>query len=418
MGRKRRSRPLGSIREREGGWEARLPYSVDKKRSVLAGRFGTAEEAQEALEDAIGRIRHSHQVATVKAKRGLSVSEVCEKYVDARVSDPDSPLATNTVVGYQASIKNYVAGREFGSKSVLQVQAQDVTRWGAGLARAGVPQSRREYARRVVSAAFAWGYSMGLMPHVPLDGVRSRSTKLSRNVQNSAGVILPTWKQFAVAVKFPQRWEDRVLLALLGWCGLRWGEARSLTCDDLVSGEASVWVRSVLVKRPSVLTGGAAEWVIEPVKAGNPSLVPVPHGLFECLEVLAEQRGGHGLLFRADQRASRGGVGVLSSSNFRQRVFVPAVEASGADPKFRVKDLRAFAGSTLVDAGATVVEVAGFLRHDVRTSEKYYLRPSPADPDRYKHRLEAGGATLTERLTSLYDVWLNRFPKTRESLRF
>lgn len=412
MGRRRTTRPKGSIREREGGWEARLPYSVDKKRSALSGRYRTAEEAQDALDEAIRAVKHRQQVATVKATRGMTVTEVCEKYVAARASDPDSPLAVNTVVGYKAAVKNLVKPTVFGGLSVMRVKASDVNRWQQHLVRENVPQSRRDYARRVVSASFSWAYGLDLMPEVSLLGVRKRGTKLSRHTQNQSGVILPTWQQFATLVAHPDRWEDRVLLALLGWCGLRWGEARSLTVESVNTDDRTLWVDGVWVKKPATLTGtGATEWVREPVKAGNPASVPVPKDLFACIERLCEERGT-GLLFRADQRKSRGGEQVLSSSNFRSRVMVPAVMATGAVPAFRVKDLRAFAGSTLVDSGATVVEVAGLLRHDVRTSEKFYLRPSPSDPDRYKFRNTATGATLAERIDSLYSVWLGRFPHT------
>lgn len=96
MGRKRRTRPQGSIREREGGWEARLPYSVDKKRSVLSGRYRTAEEAQEALDDAIQKAKHNQQVATVKARRGMTVAELCTKYVEARTTSALTPKRSAT----------------------------------------------------------------------------------------------------------------------------------------------------------------------------------------------------------------------------------------------------------------------------------------------------------------------------------
>ena len=410
-----KTRPQGSIRLREGGYEVRLPYSVDKKRSVLAGRFATFEDAEEALRDAVAKARHQQTVDTVRSRRGVSVAELCHQYVDARAKDPDGPLATNTIVGYRSAIDNHIAPTHFGKQSVNMVDETDVNRWYQTIAATGTSKSRREYARRVVSASFTWAAGLGIMQPVQLFTVRKRSTKLSKQTTSST-VVLPTWKQFAEIVEHPKRWEDRLLLALLGWCGLRFGEARSLNATDLNVDDYTIRVERVWVRRPATLTGtGKAEWVVEPVKAGNPANVPVPTPLFTELLQLANRRNFDGLLFRADQH-DRGGLGILSSSNFNSRVFYPARNHAQA-PQVKVKDLRAFAGSTLVDAGATIVEVAGMLRHDIRTSERYYLRPSPADPDRYNLRQHANGATLTDRIGSLYGVWANRFPNTAQALQ-
>ena len=415
MGKKRKTRPQGSIRLREGGYEVRLPYSIDKKRSVLAGRFTSFEDAEEALKEAIAKTRHQQTVDTVRSRRGVSVAELCHQYVDARAKDPDGPLATNTIVGYRSVIDLHIAPTAFGKKSINMVDETDVNKWYQTIASTGTSKSRREYARRVISASFTWAAGLGMMPPLQLSTVRKRSTKLSKQT-TSTSVVLPTWKQFAEIVEQPTRWEDRLLLALLGWCGLRFGEARSLNATDLNVDEETIRVERVWVRRPATLTGtGKAEWVVEPVKAGNPADVPVPSPLFVELLQLARKRNFDGLLFRADQH-DRGGLGILSSSNFNSRVFYPARTYANA-PDVKVKDLRAFAGSTLVDAGATIVEVAGMLRHDVRTSERYYLRPSPSDPDRYTLRQHATGATLTARIGSLYGVWANRFPNTAQALK-
>lgn len=86
-------------------------------------------------------------------------------------------------------------------------------------------------------------------------------------------------------------------------------------------------------------------------------------------------------------QAVRTGWGVLDNSNFKRGVFDPAREAWGLvgdalrpklDPRRNaliIKDLRAFAASVLVDAGATTLEASKLLRHtDPRTTLAHYDR--------------------------------------------
>ena len=429
--RKRVTRPKGSIRKRENGmYEARLPYSVDKKRSVVetstgVRRFKTVKEAEEAMEAAITAIQRRERVTTTQARKGLTVTQLCERYVEERRTDPDAPLATNTIIGYKAAIERSIKNTNFGKMRIGRVTAPDVNKWLRELADDGVPQSRRNYAKRVVSAAFSWGAGEGLMPVVSLASARKRSSKFARHKENIRGtVMLPTWKQFADIVCQPDRWEDRLLIALLGWSGLRWGEARSLQTNDF-NGDGTIRVERTWVKTPKVLTGtDKTSWNPEPVKAGNPRDVLVPSGLLQPLAELTAMRGS-GLLFRADQRKSRGGRQILLSSNFRQRIWLPAIESAGlgkpADPKDRralkIKDLRAFAASVLVDSGATTVETAALLRNDPATSERFYIRPTlEGDPDRFRLRMSVEGSTMRERLDYLYVAWAARFPLVTERL--
>ena len=412
MSRQRRTRPQGSIRLTAGGmFEARLPGSVDKKRSALSGRYGTQQEAQQAIDNAVTQIRRRERVATARARRGLTVSELVAKYITDREEDPDNPLATNTTIGYKMNLKNHIEGTAFGRISVNVVTANDINKWQRALSREGLGSTQRDRCRRLVSASFNWAAGADLMPYVPMATIRKRSTKHARHTANTGNkVMLPTWEQLGTIVATPDRWEDCLLIALLAFTGLRWSEAKSLECRD-VNSDGTITVERVLVRRPKSLTGtGETEWVTEPVKAGNPDKVIVPKGLLPSLEALVAQRGNRGLLFRADQRKRKKPIQILSLPNFRQRVWQPACVKADVEG-LKVKDLRAFAASVLVDSGATVTETAALLRHDPRTSQKFYIRPTfDDDPVRFTLREQAVGQTMRQRLDSLFSLWSQRFP--------
>lgn len=79
----------------------------------------------------------------------------------------------------------------------------------------------------------------------------------------------------------------------------------------------------------------------------------------------------------------------------------------------KVKDLRAFAASVLLDSGSSLTEAALLLRHsDKRTTERHYARAMQErahDRARRDVRVDQG-ASLPERLDALWEAWVAAFP--------
>ena len=79
-----------------------------------------------------------------------------------------------------------------------------------------------------------------------------------------------------------------------------------------------------------------------------------------------------------------------------------------------MKDLRAFAASVLVDAGATPLEASVLLRHqDSRTTERHYARAMSVeahDPDRVSLRTKTD-LSLPLRIEALWQLWAKKFPE-------
>lgn len=120
-------------------------------------------------------------------------------------------------------------------------------------------------------------------------------------------------------------------------------------------------------------------WQQEPPKAGMTATVPLPRPLWLRLVALADRRlleapmpmpAGR-LLFRrpVTSHVDTQGIGVLDNTNFRRDVWTPARKAAGLigghslpalDPRrnvIKVKDLRAFAASVLLDSDSSLTEV-------------------------------------------------------------
>ena len=103
---------------------------------------------------------------------------------------------------------------------------------------------------------------------------------------------------------------------------------------------------------------------------------------------LADELGGHVAAF-PDPESQRGLVFTsddgtpLRRSNFRRRVWIPAVVAAGAPAGARFHDLRHACASWLIHGGANPLEIAAKLRHArVTTTLATYGHLFPGTDDR------------------------------------
>ena len=212
--------------------------------------------------------------------------------------------------------------------------------------------------------------------------------KSDEHSQTADPVLLPSWQELARLASHPPRQEDRLLILLIAWAGLRWSEAVGLSVSDVWPERPKLSVRRIFVWNDEV--GG---WQVEQVKGGNAATVPLPTPLRTALLELAETRAiedrpGGDLLFRPT-RYGRGmkPTMTIDHTDWSKRVWYPARKAAGLtgdltlpelDPRRRalhIKDLRAYAASVVVDSGGTQYEAAALLRHsDVMTTNRYYAR--------------------------------------------
>lgn len=145
--------------------------------------------------------------------------------------------------------------------------------------------------------------------------------------------------------------EDQRVVALLGaLCGLRWSEIAGLQRQDFNPLRGTLTIQRGLVR-----TNGSGNAVNAP-KNHKTRTVPLVRPVVEALNVRADGLAPDDWLLTT----VRGHP--LNASNWRNKVWTPALRAAGIDQRVRFHDLRHSFVSWLLHAGAdigTVMELAG-----------------------------------------------------------
>jgi integrase len=182
------------------------------------------------------------------------------------------------------------------------------------------------------------------IPRNPCDGV-----KLPKRKHPDRGYL--THAQVVALASAVDR--DPTVVRFLAYTGLRWGEMAALRVQDF-----DMLRRRVNVSR-SVTESGGLVWSTP--KTWERRSVPFPAVLAGELAALMVGKGRDGLVF-TDMRG-----GVLRNSNWRARVFAPAVakcqKTDETFPTLTPNDLRHTAASLAISAGANVKAVQRMLGH-------------------------------------------------------
>lgn len=178
----------------------------------------------------------------------------------------------------------------------------------------------------------------------------------------------------ALAEAVPDRFRALVLTAATA--GLRWGELAGLRVQRIDMLRREIDVVETLVE----LANG--DFMFGPPKTkASRAVVSFPVALTDVLAYHLDRYGprtarGHlnrdGLVFSSSNGAP------LRRSNFRRRVWLPALEAVGLPRDTHFHDTRHFTASLLIDEGASPLDVSAKLRH---------ARPS-VTLDVYAHRFK------------------------------
>ena len=178
--------------------------------------------------------------------------DVLSDYIVARKSSALAPIAIRTVRDYRSVLENHVSRKsaDIGRLPVHKLTGRDIRQWMDDLAADGVGVGTIANARRVLGAALAWEVREGRLGVNPATRVRIESSKARRAAMQTVDpVLLPSWSEFATLVETPEEEHDRLLIALLGWCGLRWSEGISLHEQAVWRDRPQITIDRVLVRR-------------------------------------------------------------------------------------------------------------------------------------------------------------------------
>jgi integrase len=167
----------------------------------------------------------------------------------------------------------------------------------------------------------------------------------------------------------------RALILLLGYTGLRWGEATALCVCDIDLAR-----RRIDVQRAFSDVGGQV--ILGTPKSHQSRTVPIPR--FLARELATATAGKH-----ADHLAFTTPSGsVLRLPNWRRDVFLPSRARAGISSRFRPHDLRHIAAALMIQAGYPPKMLQEIMGHaSITTTLDLHGHLYPGDMEGYADRL-------------------------------
>jgi integrase len=267
-------------------------------------------------------------------RSSVTVADWCGTWLDAQ-----HQLRATTRARYTGIVERHVVPA-FGDWPVSELTPAEIAAWLGRLSASGLSAASVRYCHRVLSMALAFAVTDGRLSRNPAAGAKVPRAKArpKRHLTHDEVERLAS-----------ECGDYAVLIYLLAYTGLRWGEAVALQV-----GDTDLMRRRVKVERAMAEVGGKA--IFGPPKDYERREVPLPAFL---IDDLAAHLAGRGL----DELAFPSPCGtVLRNGNFRRNTFDTAAERAGL-AGITPHGLRHTAASLAIVAGATVVVVQRMLGH-------------------------------------------------------
>ncbi|MFQ5968630.1 MAG: tyrosine-type recombinase/integrase [Acidimicrobiia bacterium] len=298
----------------------------------------------------------------------VTLAEWAERYLFTK-----RHLKPKTLEGYRSLLRNQILPA-FGDAPINRIDPMTVVEWAGTLQGRGLSASRVRQSAHLLGAMCKMAMRTGYLARNPVESLDLPRLPRTQMHFLSAGEL----NALADAARPPYG----TLVLLLGYGGLRWGEAAALRrarCDLL---------RSRIEVVDSVAdVGGRIHW--GPTKTYQRRTVVLPAFLKDRLawhlasEVNAD---ADALVFTSPQGAP------VRHSNFHRRIWRPALAAAGLGEQVRIHDLRHTAASLLISQGAGPKAISEHLGH---SSVQVSL-------DRYGHLFPSEFEKLADHLDSAY----------------
>ncbi len=321
---------MSSIAKRpDGRWRARYRGPDRRERSKHFTRKVDAERWLASVE--VAKSRGEWIDPTLSR---VTVGSWCRTWLDAQ-----GQLKPTTRVRYEGIVTRHVEPT-WGRVALAEVTPADVAAWLGRLTASGLAASTVRYVHRVLSLALTYAMLDGRLSRNPAEGVplpRAKARPKRYLTHDELARLADECGPYGVLVN------------VLGYTGLRWGEAAALLVEDV-----DLLRRRIHVGRAMAEVRGRA--VVGTPKDHEVRSVPVPAFLVEDLAAHLAGRAPGSLAFPASQG------GFLRNGNFRRNVFDAAAARAGVQD-VTPHGLRHTAASLAIAAGATVVLVQRMLGH-------------------------------------------------------
>lgn len=322
---------MGSVAKRpDGRWRARYRDPAGRERSRHFPRKLDAQRWLATVEVALGR---GEWLDPSLGK--VTVGEWGRQWLANQ-----SQLKPTTRERYRGLIARQI-NPTWAPVPLQAVTHSDVATWVSGLTNSGLSGSTVRHAHRVLSMILGAAVRDGRIPRNPAAGVRlPRLASPDKRFLTHGQVA-----QLAEAVGSPHD----VVVLVLAYTGLRWGELAALRVRDVDVGRSRL-----SIQRSMTEVSGRA--VIGTPKNHQRRTVPVPAFLRDRLQEQVAGRDPEAFAFPSRQGA------VLRNGNFRSQVFDAAATEAGLEG-LTPHELRHTAASLAIAAGANIKAVQRMLGH-------------------------------------------------------
>jgi integrase len=376
----KRNRRSGGVEDR---WRKTIIERDGTKRTAPSARDGVGLRWMARYVDSAGVERtkaYGRKADAAAWLDGETTSHVTGTWTDPKLSAvtfgalaerwiaTKATRAPKTVAGYRSLLDTIVLPR-WRDVALRDVGFEDLQEWVSGLSvdgsvrfdGNGLSASRVRQAHQLVGAVLKFAVKAKRIAVNPDDGVELP--------------VLPETEQHYLSHEQLHRvavasGRLRNLVLVLGYCGLRFGEATALQVVDVDATACRIRVRrSVTYVRKTGLVEG-------PTKNHKARTVPVPAFLAKLLKTEISVREGDALVFTS---ARGGGYLTLGQARYTFTKATKAVEGCGG---VRLHDLRHTCASLAISAGANVKVVQRLLGHKtaVLTLDRYgHLFPDDLD---------------------------------------
>jgi integrase len=327
--------------ETKSGRRWRVRYRTPDRRQTDRRGFTTKRDAR-AFAATIEVRKASGELVSASAGRTM-VGELAPAWLDKK-KQSTAPSHYRTL---ESAWRTHVRA-DWEDRRVADITTLEVEAWVGRMAGEGNGSTTVRRAHSVLSGILS-------------DAVKARCLVVNpaRDIENlprrieQRHVYLSAFDVHALAAAAG---EHRVLVLVLAFCGLRWGEAIALRVADV-----EFLRRRLVVSANAVQLGGSHE--VGPTKGRKPRSVPVPVFVLDELSQLCAGKARDALVFPSPAG------GYLPRPHSGGGWFASAVRRAGL-PSVTPHDLRHTCASLAVSAGANVLGLQRMLGH---TSAKVTL---------------------------------------------
>jgi integrase len=322
---------MGNVAKRpDGKWRARYRDAAGKEH---AKHFDRKLDAERWL--ATVHVAQARGEWVDPARGKVTVEQYAQIWLEGLAY-----LKPTTRHRYASILRQHVVPR-WGRVPLTKITHGDVVSWVGTLTREGAAASTVRQTYRVLALVLDLAIRDGRLARNPAAGV-----KLPRPTEGDKRFL--THEQVArLAAECREPYD--LLVLVLAYTGLRWGELAALRVHDV-----HLDTRRINVARSMTEVNGKA--VFGTPKNHQRRQVPLPTFLVDRLAEHIAGKGSTDLLFSSPHG------GVLRNNNFRRDLFDAAATAAGLDG-LTPHELRHTAASLAIAAGANVKAVQRMLGH-------------------------------------------------------